>query len=107
MQLTPCVACHRHVATTEAACPFCGGAIEAPRRASKLGRVSRAVVFASAAAAAAGGAGCGKKAKQPDTTTQKNPPPPADAGVEQTKPDPDPNPLPMPYGAPPARKRYV
>ena len=101
MQLTPCTECHRHVAITEHSCPFCGGVIEAPRRASRLGRVSRAVVFASAAAAAAS-AGCGKKAKQPDNKTQ---PAPADAAAEPIKPDP--NNMPMPYGAPPARKRYV
>jgi len=101
MQLTPCAACHRHVAITESACPFCGGAIEALRRPSKLGRVSRAVIFASAAAATAA---CGKKAKQPDTKTNTQTAP-ADAAVETPKPDP--NNTPMPYGAPPARKRYV
>jgi hypothetical protein len=106
MQLTPCGECHRHVSITEHACPFCGGVIEAPRRASRLGRVSRAVVFGAAAAAA--GAGCGKKAKQPGTKTQTTAP--ADAAPADTASEPvkqDPNNVPMPYGAPPARKRYV
>ncbi len=108
MHLTPCAECHRHVAITETACPFCGGVIEMPRtpRASRLGRVSRAVVFASAAAAVAG-AGCGKKGKQPDGKGSQQVAP-ADAAVDPPPPPPDDkNNVPMPYGAPPARKRYV
>jgi hypothetical protein len=117
MVLTPCVACHRHVAITEHACPFCGGGLARPRRPSKLGRVSRAVVFASAAVASAA---CGKKAKQPDTKTQQATPTdaavdpsskPADAtvdpAVEEVEPRRRPTSPNMPYGAPPARKRYV
>lgn len=105
MVLTPCIDCRRHVAISEPACPFCGGGLAPVRRPSKLGRVSRAVVFASAAVASTA---CGKKAKQPDTKTQQAAP--TDAAVEappveDTRPRrTSPN---MPYGAPPARKRYV
>jgi hypothetical protein len=108
MQLKPCAACHRHVAITETTCPFCREVVEAtPPRTSKLGRVSRAAVFAGAALATAA---CGKKAKQPNTNTQQQQQQQQqtqtpDAAVEDPKPDP--NNIPMPYGSPPARRRYV
>ena len=98
------------MAVTERVCPFCAApfAAEAPRP-SRLGRASRAAVFAGAASAAIATGACGGK-KQPDTIgndtngTAATP----DAGVEPPPPPPpDETNLPMPYGAPPARKRVV
>jgi hypothetical protein len=101
-ELSPCTHCRRHIAITEAACPFCQGSVElAASTPSRLGRVSRAVVFAGAALATAGACG-GKKAKP--TTQQQTAP--ADAGVQKTEPDTTKH-MPMPYGAPPARRRFV
>jgi hypothetical protein len=105
MELTPCVACDRHVSITEATCPFCGGGVAATmRRPSKLGRVSRAAIFAGAALATAA---CGKKAKQPDLKQQQQQTRTPDAGVDDPRDPNNPNNIPMPYGAPPARKRHV
>jgi hypothetical protein len=54
--LHPCPGCKRHVRAEEARCPFCGGALPAPRAASSLpralGRMSRAALFAATAAGA-------------------------------------------------------
>jgi hypothetical protein len=54
--LHPCPGCKRHVRTEEARCPFCGGAMPAPRAASSLpralGRMSRTALFAATAAGA-------------------------------------------------------
>jgi hypothetical protein len=105
MQLVPCRECDRHVAVTERVCPFCSAqlAAEAPRS-SRLGRASRAAVFASAAIATGA---CGGK-KQPDTIGNDPNTATADARVDPPPPPPpnDTN-IPMPYGAPPARKRLV
>jgi hypothetical protein len=111
--LHPCPACHRHVAATESACPFCGAAqptrvpIEVPR-----GRLSRAAVFAAGTTlVAAAAAGCGGKTK-PDTNTGGQVADAATAESEadaaDTPPPPPPDDIqPMPYGAPPARRRVV
>ena len=109
MQLTPCGECRRHVDVSEAACPFCSAPLTAePARSSRLGRMSRAAVFASAALA---GSACGGK-KPADTMNNKSGgdvTASSDAGVEQPPPPPpdDRNNIPMPYGAPPARSRVV
>ena len=62
-ELSPCPACRRHVRGIT--CPFCGAAT-AQRAAIDLGagRVSRAIVFASATLAAT--AGCAHKQKSAD-----------------------------------------
>jgi hypothetical protein len=100
------VECRRHVAIGERACPFCRAELEvASPREGKLGRVSRAAVFAGAALATTA---CGgkKKADTLDNTQQQTAT--ADAGVEQAPPPPPDNSnVPMPYGAPPARRRVV
>src|SRR5687767_9454598 len=106
-ELKPCVECRRHIAITEVACPFCGASVElVPVPSSRLGRVSRAAVFAGAALAVGA---CGGKKTKPQQQQQQTAP--ADAAVEKPKdPDrtkPDPNNVPMPYGAPPARRRVV
>jgi hypothetical protein len=106
-ELSPCGECRRHVAVTDSACPFCGTAREVGAPSVKrLGRMSRAAVFAGAALATACG---GKKPKTEPVENQQTQT--ADAGVEETRqPDdtqrsnPD---VPMPYGAPPARRRVV
>ena len=102
MQLTTCPSCHRHVAITETTCPFCRNAVEGVAKSSRIGRVSRAAVFAGAALATAA---CGKKAKPPQQQTASPDAAPPDAAPEVSKPDP--NNIPMPYGAPPARRRVV
>ena len=107
-ELRPCVECRRHVAIHEAACPFCGAACELSSAAgSRLGRVSRAAVFAGAALA---GTACGGNKPQQkaidNTQTQAT----ADAGTTENAPPPPPpdnSNVPMPYGAPPARRRVV
>lgn len=72
----------------------------------RLGRMSRAAVFAGAALASTA---CGGKKAKSDTNVQNHETATADAGVEQPPPPPpdDKNNVPMPYGAPPARKRIV
>ena len=104
-QLQPCTACHRHVASTETQCPFCGAAIVGdPARTLPLGRLSRAAVFAGAALATS----CGGTKKPADTTTTQG------SGSAQTEAPPDAAPVQVPdhieakpYGAPPPRKRIV
>jgi len=113
LDLRPCTACQRHVAITEAACPFCSASlVETEPRSMPLGRLSRAALFAGAALATAA---CGGKAKpDPNLNTNDNTTQTADAGLTEA-PAPDaaevvqpqrrlPN---MPYGAPPARRRVV
>ena len=59
-QLLPCPHCSRHHRVCEPVCPFCGGelpACTAAPRASALGRLNRATLFA-AGAALLGGASC-------------------------------------------------
>src|SRR5690348_1838796 len=69
MELQPCPGCRRHVA--EAACPFCGAAVERGERGALFGRLSRAAVFASATLIACGG---GKKTtREPDDEAQTPP----------------------------------
>ncbi len=109
-QLLPCGECRRHVAVTDSACPFCGAAREvtAPT-ATRLGRMSRAAVFAGAALATSA---CGGKKPKTEAIDNQQTQSTADAGVEQTTRPPDEteraNPdVPMPYGAPPARRRVV
>ncbi|HEU0034283.1 MAG TPA: hypothetical protein VFQ53_26855 [Kofleriaceae bacterium] len=105
-ELRPCTACHRHVATTETACPFCQTALpaSAARPIARV-RLTRAAVFASATLATAG---CGGKSK-PDTTTTNtgSNTATADAGVQEPPPPPPDHMSPKPYGAPPARRRVV
>jgi hypothetical protein len=108
MQLVPCRECDRHVAVTEQVCPFCSAPFtaEAPRP-SRLGRASRAAVFAGAASAALATGACGGK-KQPDTLgNDTNTAAAPDAEPAPPPPPPNDTNLPMPYGAPPARKRVV
>jgi len=105
-QLQPCTACHRHVASSETQCPFCGAPIVAePARVLPIGRLSRAAVFVGAALATS----CGGTKKPADTTTTTQ----TGSGSAQTEvpvdaavPVPD-HEMPKPYGAPPARKRIV
>jgi hypothetical protein len=107
-ELRPCVECRRHVSIEAVSCPFCGAARdEEPAAALRLGRMSRAAVFAGAALASTACGGSKAKADKPIDNTQQTAS--ADAGVEQPPPPPpnDPNNIPMPYGAPPARKRVV
>ena len=108
-ELRACEECRRHVSIEERACPFCGAAREpeASAAAARLGRVSRAAVFAGAALASTACGGSKAKADKPIDNTQQTAS--ADAGVEQPPPPPphDPNNIPMPYGAPPSRKRVV
>lgn len=122
--LHPCPSCHRHVAGDAPVCPFCGGALEASEpRATVLGRVSRAMIFASATLAACGGTpkqpeeprhhgggGCIdpdqaeiarlEKARAEATTDEDKRA--LDQEFERAK-----TPVCMPYGAPPARRRTV
>jgi hypothetical protein len=92
MELQPCTACRRHIATNHARCPFCDASsspAEMPERA--FVRMSRAMVFAGATLAAACG---GSRAPQPaatsSTSTQASPPPVTpDAGAAAVAgPDP-------------------
>lgn len=112
-ELSPCVACRRHVSISERACPFCGAAREPSAPAARsFGRASRAAVFAGAALASTA---CGGK-KKPDTLDNQQQTMTSDGGAPQ-QPDPNqgmdpndpnnPNNIPMPYGAPPARRRLV
>jgi hypothetical protein len=112
IDLQPCAACDRHVASTEPACPFCGAAVSpSPPRPGVRRRLSRAALFASATLATA--AACGGGKAKPDPT---KPAATADAGVDAA-PAQDPDleeerrrrivPPHMPYGAPPARRRLV
>jgi len=108
-ELRPCGECRRHVAVSENACPFCGALRDATAPSTmRLGRMSRAAVFAGAALASTACGGKKPKAGLIDNTqTQTSA---ADAGVTEPVPDesqrsnPD---IPMPYGAPPARRRVV
>ncbi|HEX5061195.1 MAG TPA: hypothetical protein VFV99_17635 [Kofleriaceae bacterium] len=107
-ELRPCTECRRHVAIDERACPFCNAELTvAAPSSTRLGRVSRAAVFAGAALATTA---CGGKKPKTDTNVQDHEQTASgDAGVEQPPPPPpdDKNNVPMPYGAPPARKRVV
>jgi len=109
-ELRPCEGCRRHVSIDESACPFCGTTreVDAASGAMKLGRLSRAAVFAGAALASSACGGSKAKADKPIDNTQEQTAS-ADAGVVEQPPPPpdDPNNIPMPYGAPPARKRVV
>lgn len=127
MELDPCIACRRHIAVTETACPFCGVLLPArTAQAFAPNRLSRAAVFV-AGIALAGAVGCGGSKK--DVKTQ---PTTSDAGISNDA-DPAANeeahrraldeqerhqhhggggcsgqpPVCMPYGAPPARRRLV
>lgn len=128
--LAPCTACRRHVRATEAACPFCGGAIGVARSAMPEGRLSRAglAVFAIAIAGcteptreAAAPDPVAKPAADSGAVAQPTPPPPMpsvedaglvdDPGTMHAKyggaPPPKPPPphvSPVPaYGAPPPK----
>jgi hypothetical protein len=52
--LSPCPACNRHVATDEAACPFCSAVLpdsfRCDPRPKSRGRMSRAAILAASAA---------------------------------------------------------
>src|ERR1043165_5881110 len=62
-EYTPCLSCRRHVRPTDAQCPFCGARSAAREPLGTLGRVSRAMAFASATLAAAA---CGGSQKKPN-----------------------------------------
>ena len=110
IDLQPCAACDRHVASTDPACPFCGAAVSpVPPRPSVRRGLSRAALFASATLATAAACGGGKAKPDPMKTA-----PTADAGVDAAAvQDPGKDkieriaPPDMPYGAPPARRRVV
>ena len=113
VDLRPCPDCRRHVAATEASCPFCGTTLSLAGPAPELprGRLTRAAVFAAGALAVAGAAGaaCGGKNKGAENAgggggdvVDASTSPAVDAPV--AAPD---HPAPMPYGAPPARRRIV
>ena len=99
MVLVTCVACRRHASVEEAACPFCGGALAAPRSRTVLGgRVTRATIFSASLA------GC---YVAPDPQRPPPPPPPPDETVHhQQPPPPPPDDRPPPddvtYAKPPA-----
>jgi hypothetical protein len=82
VNLSTCSQCHRHVATTENACPFCGaitpGAARVTPR-STSGRLSRATVFAGAALASP--ACWTPKSTPPPTAIDQHQVVPADSGV--------------------------
>jgi hypothetical protein len=114
--LRPCPACHRHVAISESACPFCTTTLAASEpHAVGLGRMSRAAVFATAALAGTACGGSKPKADHVDhapVQADAGTPAPADAptpvtGPTGSGPGAGPNNIPMPYGAPPARRRVV
>lgn len=74
--LHPCPDCHRHVRTTESACPFCGVVLDATwasgakalvRRVPAGARLSRAALFAAGALAIAPTA-CGGDTEDSDAT---------------------------------------
>jgi len=132
---TPCETCKRHIKDVH--CPFCGTPASSDGRVAALGRMSRAMVFASATLAAAA---CGGSQKKTDTTPdngnarveeedrnyQNHPcydPDPAQVAAAQKKVDEAKTdeereaaqqelqrvnqPMCAPYGAPPARRRVV
>lgn len=132
MQLTPCGSCGRHVRTGDA-CPFCGNVrIVAGASTSPVGRLSRAMVFASATLAPL--AACGGKSKPAEMNTMPDEerhhggggcvdPDPKRIEELETRRDeaktPEEKeaaerelaeanqPVCMPYGAPPRRRRVV
>lgn len=135
IELHPCPSCHRHVRGS--ACPFCGA--RATRREPidlGVGRVSRAIVFASATLTAAsscahhakpndemgeerhaGGGGClppdEERIKQLEAQKAEVDKQPPSAEKDASERDLDEQlrearmPQCMPYGAPPARRRVV
>lgn len=136
MQLEACTVCRRHV-VMGTSCPFCGRAgVAIEARTSPAGRLSRAMVFASATLAATGACG-GSKPKQQQQQEQQEleqerfqrhrPPcaiadPQRVAELEKARDDAKTDeekaaierdlqeartPICAPYGAPPARRRVV
>ena len=105
-ELLPCGVCRRHVSAGESACPFCGASREASTPATaRLGRLSRAAVFAGAALATTA---CGGKKPKTEPVDNHQQASSVDAAVpETTTPPLDNSNIPMPYGAPPARRRVV
>lgn len=104
-ELLPCGECRRHVAVTASTCPFCGATREASTPASaRLGRLSRAAVFAGAALATTA---CGGKKPKSEPVDNHQNQSAVDAAVPETTTPPDNSNIPMPYGAPPARRRVV
>lgn len=94
------------MASAESACPFCGASREVSSPASaRLGRVSRAAVFAGVALASS--ACGGKKPKAEPIDNQQTQTAPVDAAVPVEESPRDNSNIPMPYGAPPARRRVV
>lgn len=108
--LVPCSSCLRHAWSTESACPFCGGALGAPRALPTMrAGLSRAgLLLATSLAVAA----CGPAQPQPagpDEDTTQNPPGdsdvvamygapapedgvPSDPDPDSTQPDTEPEP---------------
>lgn len=107
-KLVPCSVCQRHVRSTEAACPFCGGALteSSPSDDFVPGLVSRAAALALTATLAATGCNRNEPARPPAPPTAQsdeyNPPPGPPLQVQNAVPRPNPLTAPAPaYGVPP------
>lgn len=121
--LAPCPGCHRHVLTTERACPFCGAAapsgfapsatVEAPRRASRsaLAALGAALTLTACGATTTNSGGDASVDVTPDAPRDASSdeggvapaygdPPPRDAGRDVV--DDEGGPM-AEYGAPPPR----
>lgn len=121
--LTPCTRCSRHVRSSEPDCPFCGAPLAArpapATSAPRVGRLTRAAIFAGAAiiAPACGGASA------PETQDTVSPPPDETAEEDaaqraardeeqrrierEVRADDDDHIQARPYGAPPRRDDFV
>lgn len=79
IELSPCPACRRHVAVTEAACPFCAASLVPITRElhTLAGRLSRAALFAGALTASA----CSSNGAPRQDPAPPPLPPPADPAV--------------------------
>lgn len=95
-KLVPCSVCQRHVRSTEAACPFCGGALteSSPSDDFVPGLVSRAAALALTATLAATGCNRNEPARPPAPPTAQsdeyNPPPGPPLQVQNPTPRPQP-----------------
>jgi hypothetical protein len=103
--LVPCTACQRHAWSSEAACPFCGGALSQARPAAAPGvRLGRAALLV---AGSLGATACGPSkppvdAPPPDGTVVALYGAPAPDPTSTGEPtEPDPGGMQPKYGAPP------
>jgi hypothetical protein len=124
--LTPCTGCARHIRSSESECPFCATPLAAraapPTGGPRVGRLTRAAIFAGAAliAPACGGA----TATETQDTVSPPPPPPDETAndeaaeqaardaeqrrlQEEVQANEDHNIQARPYGAPPRRDDFV